>query len=115
MLEKIADKWLGPSGIVVIIGLIIWLVQLNVGFVSLKSLSERIAAQQDSNAEVVQSMLLTQERVSHILLTLERRMSKVEEYTEHDDERVQELRGEVKLYRQDIKNHFDNHEWWRAE
>ena len=34
-IERIVDKWLGPSGLLVLFGAVIWGVQLNLGYINL--------------------------------------------------------------------------------
>jgi hypothetical protein len=109
MLEEIVRKWLGPTGLTIIVGLVIWLVQLNVGFVNMKGLLERMIAQQDIHDEAVESLVITQAKTTQILVGLERRMTKIETYTDLDDDRVESIDRKTLINDNLIRNHLENH------
>ena len=109
---KVVSLTIGLTTIVTsIIYLIIWLVQLNVGFVANTTMIEKvqktIAEQEQAHIKISNSL----ERTGIILTQLEKRTAKLEEYIEHDDDEVDEIRNRVNLNERDIKNHFENHDW----
>jgi len=103
--DAFVEKWLGPSGLVTIIAAIIWLIQLNVGFVQNSKTLERISTTMDTHEELVNGMLRTQERVNQVLIHLERRQTKAEAYIKEDDERVDDVRERVMGIETELRNH----------
>ena len=99
------------SIIMSVIYLIIWLVQLNVGFVAnttlIKEISTKTAKQEEAHIQITRSL----ERTNWILDSLEKRQAVVEEYIKHDDEAVEKVERKTDLLEKDIRNHIDAHDW----
>lgn len=66
-LAKLLGDWLSPQGLIVILGFIIWLVQLNIGYSQLKEDSGELRASFSHLAEMVEKQMVHLERVAVLL------------------------------------------------
>lgn len=109
---KVVSLTIGATTIVTsIVYLIIWLVQLNVGFVAnttlIKEVTTKMEKQEVAHVQITRAL----ERTNWILDSLEKRMVRVEQYMEHDDEAVEQVDRKTDLLEKDFKNHVDTHDW----
>ena len=77
--ETIKHSWLGPTGIVTLIGALIWGIQLNVGYSLLKEQVGRIQAQTEVATEVNHRQNEQIARIAAILDSLEQRVTRYED------------------------------------
>ena len=109
VIERLADKWLQPAGVALVIAGTVWLIQLNVGFVTNRAMIEQLKSAQTADDNLMHQLIITQAKTAEIIVGVERRIDGLEVYSAKDEDQVRLLERQVIKTQNAIETHVEGY------
>ena len=108
-IQGLLEKWLSPTGLTIIVGVVIWLIQLNIGYITLKSIVDRLVLDSNTHTEMLSNITMQQAATSLILKNIQSDIQEVDEYIDSDHSEVRMLDKSIDRTQTILNNHIQNH------